>query len=174
MSYEFKVEEYNSAWNDWFHQLRTFFEKQLFDLILRIEHVGSTAVPGMVAKPIIDLDLVIEEFNFNQIRTKLEEFGYIHQGDLGIEEREAFKLLNDELKQSLPPHHLYVCKKESIELKRHIVFREFLRRNSKEREEYSKIKKSLFKRFKDDRESYIEGKDSTIRTILSKALENLD
>ena len=174
MSYEFKVEEYDFIWINWFNQLKTYFEKQLSDLVLRIEHVGSTAVPGMVAKPIIDLDLVIEETIFNQIRIKLEQLGYIHQGDLGIEEREAFKLLNEGLKQSLPPHHLYVCKEDSIELKRHIALREFLKRNSKERKEYSEIKRKLYKKFKDDKESYIEGKDSIIKGILSKVLEDMD
>jgi len=173
MSYEFKVEEYNHDWVKWFIQLKTYFEKYLSNLIIRVEHVGSTAVPYMVAKPIIDMDLVIEEFNFNKVNTKLEELGYTHQGNLGVEEREAFKLLNDDLKQTLPPHHLYVCKKESIELKRHITFREFLKRNPKEREDYSKIKRNLYQKFVNDKESYIEGKDLTIKAILAKALEEL-
>ena len=126
----------------------------------------------MVAKPIIDMDIVIEEARFDEIRSKLEEKGYLHQGDLGIEVREAFKLLNEELKKSLPPHHLYVCKDDSKELKRHIAFREFLRNNPKEVDEFSRIKRELYKRFPNDKDTYVEAKDSTIKEILRKALKH--
>jgi len=126
----------------------------------------------MVAKPIIEMDIVIEEARFDEIRSKLEEKGYLHQGDLGIEVREAFKLLNEELKKSLPPHHLYVCKDDSKELKRHIAFREFLRNNPKEVDEFSRIKRELYKRFPNDKDTYVEAKDSTIKEILRKALKH--
>lgn len=171
MSYDFKIEEYNPEWKEWFNQLRRYFEEQLNVLITRIEHVGSTAIPNMVAKPIVDMDIVIKEGCFNEIKVKLEEIGYIHQGDLGIEEREAFKLLNDELKQSLPPHHLYVCKQDSEELKRHIIFRDFLRKNPKEATNFSIMKRELYKKFSNDKDAYIEAKDSMVKKILKKALK---
>ncbi|MFW9851375.1 MAG: GrpB family protein [Candidatus Thorarchaeota archaeon] len=171
MTYEFKIEEYDPEWKEWFTQLRKYFEYYLSNLIIRIEHVGSTAIPNMVAKPIIDMDIVIKKENFNEIKTKLEEMGYSHQGDLGVEEREAFKLLNDELKQSLLPHHLYVCNQDSKELKRHIIFREFLRNNPKEANEFCRIKRELYKRFSNNKEAYIEAKDSTVKEILRKALK---
>ncbi len=171
MSYEFKIEEYNPEWSEWFSQLKVYFEQYLSGLIIRIEHIGSTAVPNIVAKPIVDMDIVLEEENFDKVKNKLEELGYIHQGDLGIEERDAFKLLDNNVKQSLPPHHLYVCKKESKELKKHIIFREYLKRNSKAMNEYSKTKRELYKKYADNKEAYIEGKDSKVKVLLRKALK---
>ncbi len=170
MSYEFKIEEYNPEWEEWFAQLRKYFENHLSNLVIRIEHVGSTSIPNMVAKPIIDMDIVIEEGSFKEVKIKLEEIGYFHQGDLGIEEREAFKLLNEDLKQSLPPHHLYVCSQDSKELKRHLIFREFLRNNPKELNKFCIIKNKLYKKFPNDIEAYIEGKDFAVKRIIRKAL----
>jgi len=172
MTYEFKIEEYNPEWKKWFTQLKEYFENYLSDLIIHIEHVGSTAIPNMVAKPIIDMDIVIKEGSFDEIKSKLKEIGYFHQGDLGIEEREAFKLLNEELKYSLPPHHLYVCNEDSKELKRHITFRDFLRTNKKELNEFCQIKRKLFNKYPNDREAYIEAKDSVVKEILRKALKD--
>jgi GrpB-like predicted nucleotidyltransferase (UPF0157 family) len=174
MTYEFGIEEYSSEWKEWFTQLRKYFESYLSDLVICIEHIGSTAIPNMVAKPIIDMDIVIKEENFGEVKSKLEEIGYIHQGDLGIEEREAFKLINEELKQSLPPHHLYVCDDSSKELKRHIIFREFLKDNPKELNKLCKIKNKLFKEFSNDKEAYIEGKDFAVKQILKKAMKEQD
>lgn len=172
MSYEFKIEEYNPEWKEWFILLRAYFFEQLANLIIDIEHIGSTSVPKMAAKPIIDMDIVIEERNFEPVKKKLEELGYLHQGDLGIQEREAFKLLNQELKSILPPHHLYVCNEESRELHRHKKFRDFLIQNPKYRDCYSKIKKDLYIKYPENREAYIEEKDEIVSKIVRKALEN--
>ncbi len=174
MTYEFKIEEYNPEWGEWFAQLRKYFDNYLSNLVICIEHVGSTAIPNMVAKPIIDIDIVIKKEYWKEVKTKLEERGYIHQGDLGIEEREAFKLLNEELKQSLPPHHLYVCNEDSKELKCHIIFRDFLRNNPKELNKLCKIKNKLYKKISDNKEAYIEGKDLAVKQILRKALKEQD
>ena len=81
----------------------------------------------MVAKPIIDLDVVILCKNLETVIGILTNVGYEHQGDLGIKEREAFKQSNAELKNDLPPHHLYVCNVQNEKLHRHIAFREYLR-----------------------------------------------
>jgi len=103
------VEEYNPEWVSWFDQICFFFESKLEPYVLRIEHVGSTSIPGMVAKPIIDFDIVIQLSDFAEIKSRLEAIGYVHQGDQGIPEREAFAMTNIELKEQFPPHHLYVC-----------------------------------------------------------------
>jgi len=164
------VEEYNPEWSAWFDRLSSFFESNLGQYILRIEHVGSTAIPGMVAKPIIDTDVVIQLSEFEEVKLRLEAIGYLHVGDLGILSREVFDLTNLELKQQLPPHHLYVCDIHSVELHRHIAFRDYLREHSEVANEYSKIKIHLVKIFSGDREKYIQGKDSLVRAILEDAL----
>ncbi len=167
---EVTVSEYNPKWADWFNQLKILYEKLLGKLMITIEHVGSTAIPKMVAKPIIDLDVVIELQDFTQVKEKLEGFGYIHQGDLGIIGREAFDLINKDLKETLPPHHLYVCAKNNLELKQHLAFRNFLCKHPKYINQYSQLKKKLVQEYRGNRELYIKGKNDFVQDILKKAL----
>jgi GrpB-like predicted nucleotidyltransferase (UPF0157 family) len=164
------VEGFNPDWASWFTKLSSYFKDRLGPKVIRTEHVGSTSIPGMVAKPIIDFDIVIHISDFKAIKSKLEVIGYIHQGDLGIPEREAFVLRNLELRDQLPPHHLYVCDIHSKELLRHIAFRNYLREHPEDALEYSRIKKHLVREHSGDREMYIQGKDSLVREILGKAL----
>ena len=165
------LSEYNPKWIDWFNQLKNFFEKTLGELLIIIEHVGSTAVPKMVAKPIIDVDLVIEFQNFSQAKGILEGIGYIHQGDLGIVGREAFDLIIKELKQNLPTLHLYICDKDSRELKQHLIFRDFLCKHPEYISQYSMLKKKLVNVHDGHRELYINGKKALVQQIQKKALK---
>ncbi|MGD9395783.1 MAG: GrpB family protein [Candidatus Thorarchaeota archaeon] len=164
------VERYNPEWVSWFEQLCSFFEPRLAPHVIKFEHVGSTAIPKMIAKSIIDFDIVIQIADFDEIRSRLESIGYVHQGDLGIPEREAFSLEDIDLKGLLPPHHLYVCYFHSKELHRHIAFRDYLCNHPADAREYSKLKQSLVDKYKGDRESYIAGKNQLVREILDRAL----
>lgn len=121
------VEKYNPEWPKWFEEIKAFLGEKVTQTCIRIEHVGSTSVRKMTAKPIIDLILVIEPRDFEKIKELLGERGYYHQGDLGIKNREAFDLKDVPVKGSMPRHHLYVCPKHSAELKKEIAFRDFLR-----------------------------------------------
>ena len=165
------VTEYNPDWPTWFERLREVIAEKLGPACLSIEHVGSTAVPCMVAKPIIDLDVVIEPGQFETVKALLAELGYRHEGDLGIPEREAFTLENPDLAVALPPHHLYVCPRESAELKRHLAFRDFLRANPAWASRLSALKRSLCDRHGDDRDAYMSGKDALAREITALALQ---
>lgn len=119
------VISYDPKWKTDFENIKLEIENTVGDLIVDIEHVGSTSVEGLSAKPCIDIDVVIKDYSvFQEVVEKLGEIGYIHEGNLGIEGREAFKYSH---KAHLREHHLYVCPKESEELRRHIVFRDFLR-----------------------------------------------
>ena len=164
------VERYNPEWKTWFEQLCSFFEDKLGSNFIRIEHVGSTSIPGIIAKPIIDLDIVIRISDFDEIKSNLEAIGYSHQGDLGIPEREAFALHNLELQSRLPPHHLYVCDLHSVELYRHMAFRDYLQEHPRDAKTYSELKLRLVEQHKGDRELYIQGKDQQVREILERAL----
>ncbi len=155
------VEEYNPAWGNEFRKIE---EELLFVLagkILSIEHVGSTSVKGLAAKPIIDIDIVIDD-NFDEVKSLLEEIGYCHEGDLGIPGRDAFKY---EGKPNLMMHHLYVCKRDNEELQRHITFRNYLREHPDIRDRYGAVKKEMALQYSDDRDSYILGKSSIIEEI---------
>lgn len=171
------VKDYDPNWSECFAKLKQVFEQYLGDLILAVEHVGSTSVEGLAAKPIIDLDLIVEDDgrNLSPVIEKLAELGYIHRGDLGIAGREAFKRNSakvpfDNSDREWMNHHLYVCKRNSASLLNYLKLRDYLRENVEARIEYGKIKKDLAKKYPFAIDSYIEGKTAFILKIL-KALD---
>lgn len=158
------VEDYNPIWKDEFIKIKNELLEVLSGKILSIEHVGSTSVEGLSAKPIIDIDIVIDN-NFDEVKRLLETIHYIYEGDLGIHGRYAFRYIN---KPHLMIHHIYVCNKDNKELHRHITFRDYLRNHNKERDTYSEIKKKIALKYPDDIDSYIEGKTTVILDIYKK------
>ena len=103
---------YDRTWKSDFEEIKTEIENVIGDFIIGIEHVGSTSVEGMSAKPCIDLDVIIKDYSvFDTVVSKLKTIGYIHEGNLGIKDREAFKYSD---KPHLKTHHLYVCPQYSI------------------------------------------------------------
>ena len=157
------VVSYDEAWKNAFEEIKTEIEAEIGDLIIGIEHVGSTSVEGMSAKPCIDIDVIIKDYSvFGEIVGKLGAIGYIHEGDLGIKDREAFKYAN---KPHLMTHHLYVCPRESEELRRHIVFRDFLRQNPEAVKKYSLMKEKAAELFPNDIDGYIEYKSPCIEEL---------
>lgn len=157
------VEDYNPLWSDAFLSIKKDLESVLKDDVLAIEHVGSTSVPGLKAKPIIDIDIIIDDQSqFQMIKDKLRTIGYIHEGDQGIEGREAFGYQN---KAHLMRHHLYVCHKDNFHLKRHLALRDHLRKHPKDVEAYGLLKEELSKKYPNDINQYIEGKSDLILSI---------
>jgi len=166
------VERYNPEWTKWFEEIKAFLGEKISKACLRIEHVGSTSIPGMTAKSIIDLILVIEPQYFEETKRLLTERGYHHAGDQGIREREVFKLDDVTLQYSVPRHHLYVCPKDSAELKKEVAFREFLKQNEVYVKRLSALKWSLAETFNNDREAYMDGKAALYQEINGKASEH--
>ena len=157
---------YDAAWESAFEAIRAEIQTALGDLMLGIEHVGSTSVKGMSAKPCIDIDVVIRDYSvFDAVVQKLDAIGYIHEGDLGIKDREAFKYTD---KPHLMLHHLYVCPQDSEELRRHIVFRDFLRKNPEAVKKYSRVKETAAQLFPDEIEQYIAFKAPCIEELYIK------
>ena len=107
---------YDKAWKTAFDAIKTEVEVALGGLAIAVEHVGSTAVEGMSAKPCIDLDVVIADYGvLSEAVARLATIGYVHEGNWGIEGREAFDYKD---KPHLYKHHLYVCPRDSRELHR--------------------------------------------------------
>ena len=162
------VEPYQEAWEQSFLDIRAELREAVGDLALGIEHVGSTAVRGLSAKPIIDIDIVIPEgSSFGAVVSRLEAIGYRHEGDLGIPGREAFDYSG---KEHLQKHHLYVCPETSAELKRHIAFRDYLRRHPEAAEEYGRIKAEGARLYPYDIDRYLEHKAPFVEKILGEIL----
>ena len=157
---------YDGAWKASFDAIRQELEAALGDLILGIEHVGSTSVEGLSAKPCIDIDVVIRDYSvFPAVVRRLEAVGYIHEGDLGIRDREAFCYRD---KPHLMKHHLYVCPRYSEELHRHITFRDFLRSDPEAAGKYGQVKETAARLFPEDIEKYIAYKSPCIAELYER------
>ena len=157
---------YDKAWKTAFEDIRREIADACGNLILGIEHVGSTSVEGLSAKPCIDLDVVIEDDSvFSEVAERLAAIGYIHEGNLGIPEREAFRYTD---KPHLFPHHLYVCPRHSRELHRHITFRNFLRSNPDAAAEYGRVKEEAARLFPEDIDGYIAHKSPCIAALYAQ------
>ena len=154
------VVPYDEAWSMAFEKIKKELEAALGALAVGIEHVGSTSVVGMSAKPCIDIDVIIRDYSvWNEVMMRLGDIGYIHEGDLGIKDREAFRYLE---KTHLQKHHLYVCPQYSEELHRHLVFRDFLRGNPVAAKRYSLVKEQAAEHFPNDIDGYVRYKSTCI------------
>jgi GrpB-like predicted nucleotidyltransferase (UPF0157 family) len=157
-----EVVDYDPSWPNTFVRLHSILWPALADVASSIEHVGSTAVPGLAAKPIIDISIVVPERSDVQMGiSRLATLGYVHRGDLGIKEREAFA--NPD---GLPRHNLYLCPRDSVALANHLALRDYLRTHPEAVKEYSELKKHLAQRFPDDIDSYIDGKTTMVLIML--------
>ncbi len=117
------VVDYDPTWPQVFKRLRAPVWQVVQDFALAVEHVGSTSVPGLAAKPIIDMDVILASpAEIALAIERLATLGYVHRGNLGIEGREAFQR-----PAHLPPHHLYVCVQDSVSLRNHLALRDYLR-----------------------------------------------
>ncbi len=154
---------YDEAWGQKFIDIKTELQAVLGDFALSIEHVGSTSVPGLAAKPVIDIDVVINEYSkLDKVITALGKIGYHHVGDQGIAGREVFKY---DGKEHLLKHHLYVCAQDCEELKKHLALRDYLRSHPNAVQEYSRVKEEGAALYPYDMDRYIEYKTPFIKKI---------
>lgn len=161
------IVEYDPGWPEAFMRLREHALGILDGLVVAVEHVGSTSVPGLPAKPIIDIDAVLApEADMKEAIGRLATAGYAPLGDLGIAGREAFLA-----PAALPPHHLYLCRAGGRELSRHLLFREYLRGHPATSKEYAHLKRALAARYGEDRDAYTEAKSPFIERVLARAID---
>lgn len=160
------VLDYDPDWPGLFQSLRRRIADVLGDMAAAIEHVGSTAVPGLAAKPIIDIDvLLVSESMLSTAIERLASLGYIHRGNLGIPEREAFFAPANNA-----PHHLYVCPPGSAEFRRHVAFRDYLRAHPRDAKIYGDLKIALAQRFREDRVAYNNAKSEFVEELTGRSL----
>jgi len=161
------IEDYDPRWPQLFEMLRSRIASVLDELAISIEHVGSTAVPGLAAKPIIDIDVLLRSStDLPVVIGRLAELGYEHKGDLGVSGREAFQA-----NAAAVQHHLYVCSSGSPEYHRHIAFRNYLRAHAADANAYALLKRQLASKFGSDREGYNKAKSEFVQRILQRTLE---
>lgn len=129
------------------------------------KHVGSTAVPGLAAKPVIDVDVVVDDdHRVQEVVEAIETLGYERRGDLGIAGREAFTVL-----PGLPYHHLYVVVDGSPAYHDHVDLRDHLRSHPYAAERYAAEKRRLAHLLLTDRDAYVQGKAWLVAELLAAA-----
>ncbi|MEI6311289.1 MAG: GrpB family protein [Bacteroidota bacterium] len=169
-----QLEKYNAEWAFEFERLKSIFIKKLEGYSIQVEHIGSTSVVGMQAKPILDIDIIIPDTsNLKEIISLLETLGYEYVGDLGIKDREAFKqpfvyVPNDGSSIHWMKHNLYICLAGSIALQNHLYLRNYLRQHPLAADEYSRLKEKLATKYPNDIDSYVKYKTPFITSILAE------
>lgn len=164
------VVDYDPAWPGQFEVVRGVLAAALGDVAMSIEHVGSTSVPGLAAKPILDIDVVIgSREELPAAIEGLARLGYEHEGDQDVAGREAFRPREGTAPRTWPGHHLYVCARDNRELSRHLALRDWLRRHEDDRARYAALKRRLAGVFRDDRDAYCAAKRGLIESVLTRA-----
>jgi len=168
------IEEYSSGWATAFDQLQAIYRSRLGSYVAGVEHVGSTSVEGLPAKPVLDIDIIIQDGDLlPTVITVLEELGYRHEGDRGIPGRESFRRTSAHTPvngstHTWPAHNLYVCLAGSISLKNHLAFRNYLRSHPGKARAYGELKKRLATEHPHDIDAYVEGKTTFITGVLKE------
>jgi GrpB-like predicted nucleotidyltransferase (UPF0157 family) len=160
------VVPYDARWPDLFQEeadeLVTIFGEE----VVAIHHIGSTAIPGIHAKPIIDILVEVQDIEridaFNQ---EMTERGYLPKGEFGIRGRRFFIKGTEEIRT----HHVHVFQTGDREYERHLAFRDYLRAHPAEAQVYSRLKQELARRFPHDIDSYMAGKNDLIKETERKA-----
>jgi len=168
------IEKYTLKWMEDFASIKREMEKGLHGLNYTMEHIGSTSVPNLDSKPIIDIDIIYyHQGDFEKIKAGLLTMGYYHNGNQGIEDRDVFKRnagwTNEILDQI--NHHLYVCPADSKALERHILSRNFLRKNDWARLKYQQMKYELAEKANQDKKIYAELKELNVNDFIDSMLE---
>jgi len=164
---EIVVSDYDPQWPSWFEAVRRPIWPAVADLAVRVDHIGSTSVPGLAAKPIIDLDIVVaSEADVRPVIDRLATIGYRWRGDLGVAGREAFSPVRDE---GLPPHHLYLVVEHSRAHLDHLLLRDLLLEDAASRERYGALKKRNAELANDDMDFYVAAKAAFVAHLLTRA-----
>jgi gamma-glutamyl-gamma-aminobutyrate hydrolase PuuD/GrpB-like predicted nucleotidyltransferase (UPF0157 family) len=166
---EYGLVDYDPAWRAWFEQEAGPIRDALGDAVIRIDHVGSTSVPGLAAKPVIDIQVSVASLIPRAaVVDPLVAAGYRHSIDPIETEHEFLSRGYDDG----APHrvHVHLCEAGSDWERRHLAFRDQLRRDPKAAAEYATLKRRLAAEHPRDIQAYVDGKSAFIRSIEARAL----
>ena len=162
---------YGEGWTSLFEQERARIERAIGPWVEEIEHVGSTAVPGLAAKPVIDIMVGVKSLDDTPILVeRLEAVGYEYVPELEqqLPSRRYFR----KLRRGRRTHQIHLVERSDAAFwDRHILFRDYLRRHPGVADEYARLKQELSGRFRDDRTAYTEAKTAFIREVVRRAGE---
>jgi GrpB-like predicted nucleotidyltransferase (UPF0157 family) len=161
-----EVQPYNPSWPSYFQTIKSELNDALQGVnVISIEHVGSTSVPGLAAKPIIDVDVVVSPLNIGAATEALvSRGGYDNMDGWGIEGRVALRKAD-----ATPKRNVYVCLSGCVGLRNHIALRDTCRADARVRDAYSEAKLKLAERAWESVDEYAVAKSEIVQWILGKA-----
>jgi GrpB-like predicted nucleotidyltransferase (UPF0157 family) len=161
-----RLVEYDPAWPELFRLETVRIAGALAPLTLRLEHVGSTAVPGLAAKPVLDILADYDgSVDLPAIIAGLQRAEYLHRGEQGIPGREFFR------RGQPRSYHVHLTAVGGDFWREHLDFRALLRSDPQTRDAYAALKRDLASRFPRNREAYIEGKTPFVREALRRGIK---
>lgn len=159
------LHDYDPAWPALFEDLATRIRSALGERVLELHHAGSTSVPGLAAKPVIDIILVVaDSADEAAYLAQLEAIGFV----LSVREADWFE--HRCLRHSAPAANLHVFSKGCSEVARMLAFRDHLRTDEADRRVYEETKRSLAKRTWAFMQDYADAKSDVVATIMKRAL----
>lgn len=162
------VTEYQPAWVEQFEEEAQALKQILKENCLKVEHIGSTSVPNLAAKPIIDFLIIVEEIEkVDLLQGEFERIGYEYMGEFGLSGRRYLR--KGSIKRT---HHVHIYQFDNTqEILRHLAFRNYLRENPAIATTYGTLKKQLAQAHPDSIDKYMDGKDAFIKKIEKEALK---
>jgi GrpB-like predicted nucleotidyltransferase (UPF0157 family) len=156
------------AWPQAFAAEQQRIRTALPGLAIEVHHTGSTSVPGLAAKPILDIDVVVDAADVGAAVTALESIGLVHRGNLGVTGREAFFAPGE------PRRNVYVCTAGTTNVRNHLAVRDVLRERDDLRDAYAAVKLALAADPTMDIDTYLAGKSAVLQQVLEVSGEFSD
>lgn len=166
---KYEVLPYSKNWPSWFEVEARNIKEIFADCLIGVEHVGSTAVPGMSGKPTIDILVLVNNISCgDKIIPKMKKIGYESKGEyisigsrLFVKEKDNHVLYN-----------VHIFENKHPEARRMLGIRDYLRKNKKEADRYGQLKLELFKKYPNDYEMYRKNKDQYFNKLMKAAMKN--
>lgn len=171
-----EVVVYNPNWKKNFALESSQIAKALGKNVIFIHHIGSTAIPNIYAKPIIDFLVEVRDIDrVNEKNASMEALGYEALGEFGLVGRRYFR---KEHPPGIRTHHVHTFQVGSPEIERHLAFRDYLIAHPEDAQKYGELKLELAQKYPEDIEGYMDGKDEFVKEVEKKAIQwrilNLD
>ncbi len=158
---DIEVVDWSPRWAEQYDEVASLLREALAGVpSATVEHVGSTSVAGLAAKPILDIDVVVGAADVPAAIAALTSVGYAHRGDLGVTGREAF------FEPDPPRRNVYVCTAGTTNVRNHLAVRDTLRSRADLRDAYAAVKLALAADPEMDIDTYIAGKSAVLQEVL--------
>ena len=165
------IVDYDPSWPALFEQERSRIAPAVAAFALSIEHIGSTAVPGLCAKPIIDTLITVDPFGpADAYIPTLAELGYVFRDDPANIDRHAFGKRDAHGHRTVPGYNVHIEEHGGLVVRRHIAFRDYLRSHPETAREYCELKRALAAEYGSDRDGYTVAKTAFVRAVEEQAM----